>query len=138
MLFRLNLDINKLNNKILHIRIGNNESSKPIVCYEIMLLVKLRKIFDSKTFNDKSLVSVKDIFYVYNCGQSMVISYPLLTEIHQCNDLDDLLLSEHVSSESPEEKEEEIIDLAFIGTMFEDQPKLEFNIDENFPLKNTG
>ena len=136
ILIRLNIDINKLTKKILHIRIGNNESSKPIMCSEIILLVKLRKIFDTKTFDEKSLVSVKDIFYVYDSGQIMIISYPLLTEIHQCNDLDDLLLSEMVSSESPEEKEEEIIDLAFIGTMFEDQPKLEFNIDENFPLKN--
>ena len=133
LLSRLNIDVSVLKTKTLNIKIGNNETSKEIICYELLLLLKLRKIFDEKNFDSNSLVSVKDLFYVYDCGQNMIISYPLLTEIHNCTDLDDLLQLERISMESPEEQKEEIFDLAYLGSMFEDIPNLEFNIDKNFP-----
>jgi hypothetical protein len=33
---------------------------------------------------------------------------------------------------SPEEQEESINDLAYLGIMFEEKSKLDFNIDDNF------
>ena len=47
---------------------------------------------------------------------------------------EELLLQEHNAVESPEEQEESIIDLAYLGLMFEEKSLLDFNIDKDFEL----
>ena len=74
-----------------------------VVCSELKLLLKLNKIFENNDLKCSSLVSVKDVFYLYESGQDIIISYPLLCDVHKCSDLEELLLQEHNAVESPEE-----------------------------------
>ena len=94
---KLNVDIVKLNKKSLEITIGNKESIT-VICSEINLLLKLNKIFENNDLANSSLVSVKDVFYMYESGQDLVISYPLICNVHKCSDLEELLLQEHHTS----------------------------------------
>ena len=38
--------------------------------------------------------------------------------------------------EFPEDQEKSLIKLAYLGSMFEEKPKLDFIIDEHFSLRN--
>ena len=84
---KLNIDIYFLNKKTLEIVIGNNECIN-VVCSELKLLLKLNKIFENNDLECSSLVSVKDVFYIYESGQDIIISYPLICDVHKCSDLE--------------------------------------------------
>ena len=81
------------------------------MCTEIPLINKLRKTFDNKTSSD-SLVSFKSTFYVYNSGNDMIISYPLLQQIHKSDELSELIHQNAADSgEAREEQDHQDMDI---------------------------
>jgi hypothetical protein len=135
LLDKLNIAVDKLPKLKLNITVGNN-SSTVHDCPYVMLLIKFKKIFENELdIAESPPFSVLDKFFVFDSGQDIIISYPLLSEAHKVETLAKTLAEDQNIMASPEELGEEVIDLAYVAKLCTEVSDLHFSIDPKFPLK---